>query len=122
LFVIIAFFVIIVAGFAAKYFNRPDSQMRSTSSSSCASSTDSNYDNVLVELIDLSSNSPIIRRWAQVRPENIKSYTNSAMNSFFYCCLCLPLSLLPPPPSPPRCRRRSDDYANCWFRIWDTQA
>ena len=55
LFVIIAFFVIIVAGFAAKYFNRPDSQTRSTFSSSCASSNDSNDDNLLVELIDLSS-------------------------------------------------------------------
>ena len=80
LFVIIAFFVIIITGFAANYFNPPDSQTRSTSSSSCALSTDSNDDNVLVELIDLSSNSPTVRRWAQVRPGNIRSYTSSTMN------------------------------------------
>jgi len=72
---LIAFFVITVRAFISKYSSRPVLQLRSTSSSSCASLTDSNNDNVLVKLMDLSSNSPIVRRWAQVRPGKIYGFT-----------------------------------------------
>ncbi len=81
LFVNISFCVMIVGAFFLKYSSQPVLQLRLTSSSTCASLTDSNNDKDLVEEINLSSNSLIVCRWATVRPGKIRSYTNSTMNS-----------------------------------------